>query len=109
MPFSVAVTSVPFLQRIAAASGLVQEQVAVTEVMRSGDRVDGLGLSDGTSLNARYFVDASGGTGILRRAMDVTAHVPTRLRNIAIWSYWQNAEWATSIGVGGTRVGVSAA
>jgi hypothetical protein len=26
------------------------------------------------------------------------------LRNIAIWDYWQNADWAINIGVGGTRI-----
>jgi hypothetical protein len=28
------------------------------------------------------------------------------LQNIAVWDYWQNAEWAETIGVGGTRVQV---
>ena len=29
---------------------------------------------------------------------------PSNLRNIAIWNYWTNAEWAVEIGVGGTRI-----
>jgi len=44
----------------------------------------------------------------LRRAMDVTLDYPSNLQNIAIWNYWNNAEWATYIGVGGTRIQVLA-
>jgi hypothetical protein len=36
----------------------------------------------------------------------VEVEQPTTLRNIAFWDYWENAEWAISIGVGGTRVQV---
>jgi hypothetical protein len=38
--------------------------------------------------------------------MGVKVESPTKLRNIAIWDYWQNAEWADKIGVGGTMVKV---
>jgi hypothetical protein len=36
--------------------------------------------------------------------MGVQAEYPTSLQNIALWDYWENAEWAVNIGVGGTRV-----
>ena len=51
-------------------------------------------------------MDASGNAGLLRRALDVPTDSPSSLRNIAIWDYWQNAEWAVEIGVGGTRIQV---
>jgi hypothetical protein len=38
--------------------------------------------------------------------MEVSAEYPTALRNIAVWDYWQNAEWSEKIGVGGTVVQV---
>jgi hypothetical protein len=38
--------------------------------------------------------------------MGVGVEEPTSLQNIAIWDYWQNADWAEEIGVGGTRVQV---
>lgn len=84
----------------------VQERRTVRQVKRTGDRVDGLVLEDGSEVTAKYYVDASGHTGVLRRAMGVETKSPTTLQNIAIWDYWQNAEWAVSIGVGGTRVQV---
>jgi flavin-dependent dehydrogenase len=53
---------------------------------------------------AKYYVDCSGDSGILRRALDIPVESPTLLRNIAIWEYWQDAEWAFSVGQGGTRI-----
>lgn len=82
------------------------QPVAVRQVLREGDRVEALVLEDGRELRAKHYVDASGHTGILRRAMGVETESPTSLQNIAIWDYWQNAEWAVNIGVGGTRVQV---
>ena len=38
--------------------------------------------------------------------MGVETQAPTSLQNIAIWDYWENAEWAVEIGVGATRVQV---
>ncbi|MHB8635945.1 MAG: NAD(P)/FAD-dependent oxidoreductase [Fimbriimonadaceae bacterium] len=84
----------------------VSQQTKVVKVDREGDRVTGLRLQDGTSVTARYYVDASGSSGTLRRAMDVACEYPTSLQNIAIWEYWQNAEWAMKIGTGGTRIQV---
>jgi flavin-dependent dehydrogenase len=84
----------------------VRQETAVRTVLREGDRVTGLGLDDGSKITACHYVDASGHAGILRRTMGVSVDSPTALQNIAIWDYWKNAEWAVSIGVGGTRVQV---
>ena len=84
----------------------VREETRVTKVLQSGDRVDGFQLDDGTLIEARHYLDASGHVGILRRALSIKADSPTTLQNIAIWDYWQNADWAVEIGVGGTRVQV---
>lgn len=84
----------------------VRQATRVVEVKRQGDQVTGLRLDGGETIEARYYLDASGHSGILRRAMGVDAEYPTTLQNIAIWDYWQNADWAVEIGVGGTRVQV---
>jgi flavin-dependent dehydrogenase len=84
----------------------VRQQKRVVEVQRDGDRVTALTLDSGESVTARYYVDASGNSGILRRAMEIACDYPSTLRNIAIYDYWQNAEWAVEIGVGGTRIQV---
>jgi flavin-dependent dehydrogenase len=76
----------------------------VASVGRDGDRITGLTLKDGRELTARYYVDASGDSGLLRRKMEIGTVSPSSLRNVAIWDYWQNAEWAEHIGVGGTRI-----
>lgn len=78
----------------------------VRSVEREGDRVLKLVLDDGEEVTAEFFADASGHTGILRRAMGVESEVPTSLQNVAFWDYWQNAKWATEIGTGGTFVQV---
>lgn len=84
----------------------VYEETGVSKVHRDGDRVTGFELSDGTMVTAKWYIDASGHVGVLRRSMGVEVEYPTGLQNIAVWDYWENAEWAESIGVGGTRVQV---
>lgn len=84
----------------------VRQETKVAFVSREGDRVTGLVLENGETITARYYVDASGNGGILRRAMGVECDYHPNLQNIAIWDYWQNAEWAVNIGVGGTRIQV---
>jgi flavin-dependent dehydrogenase len=84
----------------------VLEQTQVGEIEREGDRVTGLALRDGRRVVSRWYIDASGHSGILRRAMGVPIDLATKLQNIAIWDYWDNAEWAVEIGVGGTRIQV---
>ncbi len=85
----------------------VFEETLVTSVNRNevnADRIESLTLSDGRSVTATTFVDASGHVGIIRRAMDVDVTYPGNIKNVAFWDYWDNAEWAVSIGTGGTRV-----
>jgi flavin-dependent dehydrogenase len=84
----------------------VCEETQVVRINHEGDRVTDLQLRDGSRVRARHFIDASGHVGVLRRAMGVGVNVPTKLQNIAIWDYWDNAEWAVKIGVGGTRIQV---
>jgi flavin-dependent dehydrogenase len=78
----------------------------VMEVVRDGDSVRGLRTESNQLIEANHYIDASGHSGILRRAMGVSVEEPSSLRNVAIWSYWHNADWAVQIGVGGTRVQV---
>jgi flavin-dependent dehydrogenase len=84
----------------------VREGVKVDQVLVDGDRIDGLRLSTGDVVTGKYYIDGSGVSGLLRRAMGVQSDAPQALRNIAIWDYWENAEWAVEIGVGATRVQV---
>ena len=84
----------------------VREATRVVRIDREGDRVTGLQLEGGETVTARWYLDASGHAGVLRRAMDVRTESPTRLQNIAIWDYWRNAQWAETLGIGGTRVQV---
>lgn len=84
----------------------VRETTKVVEVLRDGNRVAGLRLESGDTVVAKHYIDASGTSGFLRRAMKVKCEYPTTLQNIAMWDYWQNAEWAVKIGVGGTRIQV---
>ncbi|MBC8106708.1 MAG: tryptophan 7-halogenase [Anaerolineae bacterium] len=95
------------LLRHAEEAGVeVREEAQVTNVRREGDKITGFELKSGEVITAKYYVDASGHIGVLRRAMGVETEIPTRLQNIAVWYYWQNAEWATHIGTGGTRIQV---
>ncbi|CAN5720907.1 hypothetical protein BH11ARM2_BH11ARM2_27480 [soil metagenome] len=82
----------------------VRQECAVRSVRTDGDRIESVTLDDGSEVRARWFVDASGHAGILRRALNIETDCPTSLQNIAIWDYWQNAEWMDSVGVGGTRI-----
>jgi flavin-dependent dehydrogenase len=84
----------------------VRYRAAVREVRRKGDRVDGLVLADGTVVKAKWYIDATGHSGLLRRAMGVEIDEPSSLKNVAAWDYWRNAEWAVSLGIGGTRIQV---
>ena len=84
----------------------VRESTTVTQVDTTGDKIDALQLKNGETVTARHYVDASGHIGLLRRTLDIKSDSPTRLQNIAIWDYWENADWEVEIGVGGTRVQV---
>jgi len=84
----------------------VREQTKVEHVHAEDDRITSLELSTGETVHANYYIDASGAVGMLRRALGVPVNVTEELKNIAIWDYWQNTEWAVEIGVGATRVQV---
>ncbi|MFX5922247.1 tryptophan 7-halogenase, partial [Acinetobacter baumannii] len=55
------------------------EETGVSKVHRDGDRVTGLELMDGTMVTAKWYIDASGHIGVLRRAMGVDVEYPTGL------------------------------
>ncbi len=93
----------------------VLEETKVTKVDRDGDTITGISvacdpsrpvdeMSEVERIDARYYVDCSGDIGLIRKAMDIGVQSPTALRNIAIYRYWQDAEWAVSVGNGGTRI-----
>ena len=82
----------------------VREETRVVKIRCEGDRITGLELDGGEVVTADTYIDASGHSGILRRTLGVESEVPTALQNIAIWEYWQNAEWADTTGVGGTFI-----
>jgi len=84
----------------------VREETRVLEVLHEGDKITGVKLEDGTIETARYYVDATGGSGLMRRQLGIDIIEPSSLRNIAIWDYWNDTDWAFSIGTGGTRVQV---
>jgi flavin-dependent dehydrogenase len=94
----------------------VREETKVAEISvdgpeangdgRCAKRVTGVVTDTGERITARYYIDASGVVGLIRRALGVETQVNERLRNIAVWDYWRNAEWAVEIGVGTTRVQV---
>ena len=82
------------LLRHAAELGcVVAQERAVRQVLRTGDRIDGLELADGAVVRARRYIDASGAAAVIRRAMDVNVEVPTLLKNVAFWDYWTNPDW----------------
>lgn len=66
----------------------VEESMQVRKIERDKDRVTGLVLADGRRVKACWYVDASGASAVLRRAMDIEIDSPTRLQNIAFWDYW---------------------
>ncbi len=94
------------LKRAAQSGCDVHQETQVSKVLTEGNRVTGLQLSNRGAVAAQWYLDASGHSGILRRALGVEEQINTSLKNIAIWDYWQNAEWAVHIGVGGTRIQV---
>ncbi|MEM8626209.1 MAG: NAD(P)/FAD-dependent oxidoreductase [Pseudomonadota bacterium] len=94
------------LNHAAHLGATVRQETSVRDVLREGDRVTGLKLDSGETVSARHYIDASGVIGLFRRSFGIGSETPQELRNIAIWDYWQNAEWAVEIGVGATRVQV---
>lgn len=84
----------------------VFENRGIGRVNADGKKVTSLITTDGEEVEARFFVDATGHVGLLRRSLGVQVEEPSSLKNVAFWDYWQNAEWAVKLGVGGTRVQV---
>lgn len=92
---------------------VVHQRAQVVQVVcdeQDRDRIEHLVVRDGDGgeheVRARYFIDASGNAAVIRKAMGVRVDAPSALQNVAFWDYWENAEWAVEIGVGGTRVQV---
>jgi len=92
------------LDHAAELGAEVREETGVKDVEMDGDRITSVTLENGERIEARYFLDCTGNAGLLRRRLDIGAEEPPSLRNIAIWDYWQNAEWAVTLGHGGTRI-----
>ncbi|MCA8937885.1 MAG: tryptophan 7-halogenase, partial [Planctomycetes bacterium] len=67
----------------------VFEETGVTKVLRDGDTILGLVSSSEKTFKGRYYIDASGNIGVLRRAMGVPIDSPTILQNVAFWDYWK--------------------
>jgi flavin-dependent dehydrogenase len=82
----------------------VRQACAATPFSNEDDLVGGLTLAGGETVSASIYVDASGNAGSIRKLMGVRVDEPTALRNVAFWSYWENADWAVSIGTDATRV-----
>jgi flavin-dependent dehydrogenase len=83
---------------------LVRQGTKVAKINTDGDNVTSIQLSDGEEVTARYYLDATGHVGLLRRAFDIPSEYPTGLQNVAFWDYWEDAEWADTIGTGATRI-----
>ena len=83
----------------------VHEGTRAKVIKGENDHVEAI-ESEAGRFTAKHYIDASGHIGVLRRAMGVGTTTPTSLMNIALWDYWDNAQWATTIGTGGTRVQV---
>jgi flavin-dependent dehydrogenase len=85
---------------------IVHEQTRVLKPACLDDRIESLEVEGIGEVRAKTYIDASGHSGLLRRALGVEIDCPSALQNVAVWDYWRNAEWADEIGVGGTRVQV---
>ncbi len=82
----------------------VKQGVRVDEVLVCGDRIEGLKLNSGETITAQHYIDGSGTVALLRRALGIGIDPKLELRNIGVWDYWTNADWAVEIGVGATRI-----
>lgn len=82
----------------------VFEGAPVEKILLEGDYVASFGLANGDQITAKHYVDASGNAGIMRKALGISVDEPPTLRNIAIWSHWDDADWAVSIGTSATRI-----
>ncbi len=92
------------LEHARASGAEVKQGVRVDEVLVSGDSIEGLKLNSGETVVAQYYIDASGTVALFRRALNIGIDAKLELRNIAVWDYWSDAEWAVEIGSGVTRI-----
>ncbi|MBM4113723.1 MAG: hypothetical protein FJ253_10215 [Phycisphaerae bacterium] len=81
------------LDHAAALGCTVREQTPVRKILHDGDRIDGIVLEGGEVVKGRWYVDASGNSAIIRRALGVKVEVPTKLQNVAFWDYWSSEAW----------------
>jgi flavin-dependent dehydrogenase len=84
----------------------VRQGVRVDEALVNPDRIDGLKLNTGETITAQDYIDASGTIALFRRALGIGIDPNLELRNIAIWDYWANTDWAVEFGKGVTRIQV---
>ncbi len=91
-------------ERARALGAEVHLGVGVKQIVSHEDEIQALQLSDGRRIKARWYVDATGNSGLLRRAMQVGISAPTKLQNIAFWDYWDDADWAVRATGDATRV-----
>lgn len=84
----------------------VRENTQVTTLERDGDRITCAVLEDGSRVTADHYIDATGAPAFLRRTMGVESVAPQELRNIAIWTHWDNARWPVQLPNFATRVQV---
>lgn len=82
----------------------VFENTKIASVGKQGRKIAYLKLENGEQVTADMYVDASGNVAALRRSLGVPVDEPSALKNIALYDYWQNAEWAVKLGIGGTRI-----
>ena len=83
----------------------VRQGVKVEKVVHEDDEIKHLELSDGSTVSGSHYVDASGNAAVLRKALGVKVHAPTKLQNVAFWDYWENVRTNDdTLGHGITRV-----
>ncbi|MFG0257004.1 MAG: NAD(P)/FAD-dependent oxidoreductase [Phycisphaerales bacterium JB043] len=83
----------------AAELGCTTEQgVQMTKVNTDGDRITSMEFDDGRSVTAKHYVDCTGASATIRRAMGVGSQAPEELRNVAFWDYWDGADWGADLG-----------
>lgn len=82
----------------------VLEGVSVSQLQQSHGRIDNLTLADGTTVQSRYYVDASGTRGFLRTRLNIKCSLEPDLNNTAIYGYWEGAGGPFRIGKEGARI-----
>ncbi|MHC4975605.1 MAG: NAD(P)/FAD-dependent oxidoreductase [Planctomycetota bacterium] len=85
---------------------IVDMGVQLIKVNKDGDRILSMELSDGRTITARHYVDASGAAAVVRAQMGVKTQAPDELKNIAFWDYWDGADWGADLGQDVNRIHV---